>query len=425
MKKTTLVKLFSFAALLICCAAFLCSCGGNNDNTSTPQPTSADADYTVNVVDATGKPITDGVVVKFLQDGKQLSMQVVNENGSVIKNMLRGNYEVELLFTAGEDSFYYNKDNCKLTADSTSLDILVANRVSGDTRELVVEDNTYSAYFVTEGGTYSTLVGGDRNYFIFSPDKAGQYKFYLKEGEGTIGYYGIPHYVQSHNVADVKDDISFTLNIYSSMISTQGAGTTEIVIGIDPSENTTDCIICVERLGDPERSYENEPFDIYSPTVSLNKYTLPVGTELKKFDLTATTDTYNLVLNENDGFYHLESKDGPLVLVNLTEQNDYLASFKTILETSGVVKYFFDEEGNFVKKESYSECLLTYIENADADKGVYPLTADLMYIIQQRGDYVGWFDSERDLYLFKDANRINIQGINKEIAWLFMCCYIG
>ncbi|MBE7066068.1 MAG: hypothetical protein E7385_00775 [Ruminococcaceae bacterium] len=424
MKKTILGKLFTFAALLLCCAAFLCSCGGNDDNTPTPEPTSVNADYTVNVVDATGKPVTDGVVVKFLQDGKQISMQIVNENGSVTKNMLRGNYDVELLFTAGEESFYYNKENNKLSAERTSLEILVANRISGEVRELGVGDKRYSAYSVSEGGTYTTLDKGNRNYFLFCPDKPGQYKFYLKAGEGTIGYYGSPHFVQSDNVAETKDDVSFSMNIYGSMISSQGGGTVEVVIGIDPSENTNDCIICIERIGDPELSYDNEPFDIYNPTVSLNKYTLPADAELKQFDLTASTDNYNLVLNENDGFYHLGSKDGPLVLVSLTEKNDYLASFKTILETSGVVRYFFDEEGNFLKKESYSECLLKYIENADTDKGVYPLTADLMYIIQQRGDYVGWFDSERDLYLFKDTNGINIPGINKEISWLFMCCYI-
>ena len=424
MNKNFLMKMFCFAALLLCCAAFFCSCGSNDDNTSTPEPTSADADYTVNIVDAIGNPITEGVVVKFMQDGNQISMHVVNENGQVVKNMLRGDYSVELLFTAGDSLYYYDKSNTKLTAGKTSLEIMVSNKVSDESQTLVIGSDSYIAYFASVGGTYSTLVPNQRNYFIFRPTVEGLYKFYIKNGEGNIGYYGAPHYVQSSNAAEIKDENSFSLNIYNSMISTNGSGTTEVVIGIDPANNTTECILCIERLGEPEFSYENEPWTIYNKTVELNKYALPQGATLNTFDLTSTSDTYNLVLNEDDGFYHIGSKDGPLVLVNLTEDSEYLASFKNILDRSGVVKYFFNENDEYVKKESYSECLLEYIESADSEHGVYPLTADLKYIIQQRGDYVGWFDESRDLYLFKDTNGIHIPGINNEISWLFMCCYI-
>ena len=424
MNKNFLMKMFCFAALLLCCAAFFCSCGSNDDNTSTPEPTSADADYTVNIVDAIGNPITEGVVVKFMQDGNQISMHVVNENGQVVKNMLRGDYSVELLFTAGDSLYYYDKSNTKLTAGKTSLEIMVSNKVSDESQTLVIGSDSYIAYFASVGGTYSTLVPNQRNYFIFRPTVEGLYKFYIKNGEGNIGYYGAPHYVQSSNAAEIKDENSFSLNIYKSMISTNGSGTTEVVIGIDPANNTTECILRIERLGEPEFSYENEPWTIYNKTVELNKYALPQGATLNTFDLTSTSDTYNLVLNEDDGFYHIGSKDGPLVLVNLTEDSEYLASFKNILDRSGVVKYFFNENDEYVKKESYSECLLEYIESADSEHGVYPLTADLKYIIQQRGDYVGWFDESRDLYLFKDTNGIHIPGINNEISWLFMCCYI-
>jgi len=61
----------------------------------------------------------------------------------------------------------------------------------------------------------------------------------------------------------------------------------------------------------------------------------------------------------------------------------------------------------------------------DEDKGVYPLTKDLMYIIQQRGEHSGWFDPNASMYLFKDVNGEMVPGINTQIAWLFMCCYIS
>ena len=111
------------------------------------------------------------------------------------------------------------------------------------------------------------------------------------------------------------------------------------------------------------------------------------------------------------------------MLVRLAKDCKYIACFKTMLDRSGVSKYFFDDEKNFIKKESYSECLLEYIEYVDEDNGVYPLTKDLKYIIEQRGEYVGWWNPEGNGYMFKDDSGNNLTNINNEIAWLFMCCY--
>jgi len=131
-------------------------------------------------------------------------------------------------------------------------------------------------------------------------------------------------------------------------------------------------------------------------------------------------------LNETDKTYHLNTADGPQVLVRLGAKAEvkYLASFETVLERSGVSKYFYDENGEFIKKESYSECLLKYIENVDEESGMYPLTEDLKYIIQSRGDHSGWWSDDDALYLFKNENGEKVPGINADIAWLFMCCYI-
>ena len=145
---------------------------------------------------------------------------------------------------------------------------------------------------------------------------------------------------------------------------------------------------------------------------------------LGEFDITKSSDAYNVVFNEADGYYHLDSADGPLVLVRLAEDCDYIACFATMLDRSGVSRYFFDENDEFVKKVSYSECLLEYIDCVDEDEGVYPLTEDLKFIIQSRGEYVGWWDSESSGYIFKDANGNIIPDINSDLAWLMMCCYL-
>jgi hypothetical protein len=67
--------------------------------------------------------------------------------------------------------------------------------------------------------------------------------------------------------------------------------------------------------------------------------------------------------------------------------------------------------------------LVQYIACVDAESGTYPLTEDLVYIIKAAGDHNGWWSTDEN-YIFKDSNGNPVIGINEEISWLFMCCYI-
>ena len=251
--------------------------------------------------------------------------------------------------------------------------------------------------------------------FLYTPTVAGSFLFSSDTESAVIGYYGAPHFVQDVSAAEVENN-SFSMSIRASMIG--GAAT---VIGIDADANTEGCILTVQRTGDPEWSIEDEPWTVYEPTINLKPYTMGSGT-ICEFDLSASTDTYKLVLDSN-GYYHLDSENGPLVLVRLTKDPKYLPCFKNILDRSGVNRYFFDANGEFVKKETYDQCLFSYIECAEEENGTYPLTEDLKYIIQQRGEYAGWWDLNGS-YLFVDENNVPDNTINTEIAWLFMCCYL-
>ncbi len=417
MKNAKNVKALLLAVLMLCSLTMLAACGGGGE-------VSGNVNYEVTIVDALGNPYTSGVVVKYMQNGQQAGMQVVNESGVAAKEMPKGEYTVELQFTSTDVEYTFDSSNLTLTADAPKLSIVVSQALGEQTRELFVKDDALTVHFVQTGCTQITLNPEGRSYFLYAPTEAGHYEFSVVGSDAAIGYYGAPHFVQENSAAEVVDN-KFDMSIRASMIGTGESGTTVLVIGVDAGEG--DAVLAIERVGDPEWSVEDEPWTVYEPTVTLAPYTLPAGTQLKDFDLKAATDTYKLVLNESEGFYHLDSADGPLVLVRLgaasAENSKYLDPFETILERSGVNKYFFDAEGNFVKKENYSDCLLEYIENVDEQTGLYPLTADLMYIIQQRGDHSGWFDPDGSLYLFTDEDGNNLPGINNEISWLFMCCY--
>ncbi len=412
-------------ALMLMCTAFLASCGGEGGNASGGTSSlPAEMTYKVTVKDNLGNAYPSGIVIQFMQNGEKKAMQACNEEGVAEKTLATGDYIVELGFTDDKNGYYYTGD-LELSASKTELEVILARKITSEPETLYVGADEFDSYAVNTGCTYVDLTSGARNYYLFTPTVAGNYEFSVANAKDVkIGYYGAPHFVQSNNVAGNGDDKSFTISVSASMIGDGSSGTSMYVLGLDASDEDNNCVLCIERIGDPIKTIEDEPWEIYKTTSDLVEYSLPEGVEIKEFDLTASTDTYNLVYNEDDGFYHLGSADGALVMVRLAEDCDYIACFQTILDRSGVSRYFYDENGEFVKKVSYSECLLEYIKYVDENEGVYPLTEDLKTIIQNRGEYVGWWNNTSSGYLFKDENGNNDLSINTEIAWLLMCCYI-
>lgn len=395
------------AALTVLALSLLTGCGG-------------DPGYRVKVVDALGNPYTEGVVVQFMQNGQMIGMQVVDGTGTAAKELEDGDYTVELTFTDEKAEYYYDQSDLTMSADKKELTVVLAKKPKAETTTLMAQKSEAEAYTVGTGCTYVTLKKGERNYFLFTPSMAGTYEFSLPGSNATLGYYGAPHFVQENHAGDEIVDGKFTASIKAGMIGTGDTGTTVMVLGIDAGENEG-ATLAIQRIGEPKWDVSDEPWIAYKKTVALSQYTLPAGASIKEFDLKA--EDYTLVKDSN-GWYHLNTADGPLVLMRLGEKSQYLDDFKTIVEKSRVGKYFYDEDGKFLRKESYNECLLEYIDVMDEKAGVYPLTEDLKYIIQQRGDHYGWFKVDGAQYLFKDQNGEVIPGINPDNAWLFPCCYI-
>jgi len=421
MKLSKKIGITALCVLVLCVSMILGACGGEQASTPTSGSNSGnEAEYRVTVVDGAGTPYTTGVIVQFMQNGEKVALQTVDANGVAAKTLAKGDYTVELMFTGNADDYYYDNSGLTLSADQTELEVVLSKAMSAQTQTLFVNGKEIEAAYVEAGSTHVTLTTGERTYFLFAPTTAGTYEFSVSDETAQIGYYGAPHFVQEFSAAEVEDGV-FTMSISASMIGTGNTGTTVLVLGIDAG-SSDNCVLTIERIGEPEYNVAEEPWTIYQAPSQLAPYTLPAGAKLNAFDLTGS---YDLVYNEADGFYHLDSADGPLVLMYLGEDLQYLDCFQTILDHTGVNRYFFDDNGDFLKKESYSECLLEYIACMDENAGVYPLTEDLKYIVQMEGEDSGWFDEENSLYLFKDVNGMNISGINNEISWLFMCCYIA
>lgn len=410
----TLKRMIAMALALAMCCSFA-ACGGDKGEAEPGQNLSGEAEYVVNIVDALGNPYTQTALVKFMQDGQQKAMQQAKD-GVVTKTLPRGEYTLELQLPDCQQTFVYNTE-AKLTATETTVDLTVTYELGEQTMELYVSEEP--VHFVAEGCTTVPVTGGTRTYYLYNMTRAGKFEFTVV-GDATIGYYGATHMVQDISAVEVVNNV-FSLDVKDGQIGGQ-----PLVIGLDHTADT-EVILCITRVGDPTWGVEDEPVQTYQPSMKLSAYTLPAGAKLVDFDLTA--ESYTLVKDEN-GFYHLNTADGPLVLTYLGVKSRYLDPLQLVSEKSSVSKVFWSDPENrtkesFQKKESYNACINAYCEVMDQEAGVFPLTDDLMYILQQHGDYYGWWNIDSYSYLFLDENGVVDTTVNPDVAWLFACCYIG
>ena len=71
-----------------------------------------------------------------------------------------------------------------------------------------------------------------------------------------------------------------------------------------------------------------------------------------------------------------------------------------------------------VRKEDYTDTFNAYISCTDKTTGVYPLTEELAYMLQN-GCKKWWTPTDPGY----EMSALN--GCNPEIGWLFACCYIA
>ena len=420
------MKTLALLLVVVMLCGILGGCGEDPVATTNTTVPTGPAMYTVKVVDPLGNPVP-GLAVKFMQNGQQVGMALGNDEGVASKRLERGDYTLLLSFTDSAHTYYYDESALTMSATKTELEVVVAYAMDQTAEELYVNEVIHNAYYVEAGCTYVNLADAGRNYFIFTPNVAGIYEFSTQGADVTIGYYGSPYFVFEQSVATMEDG-KFQITIAQSMIGTNGTGTTRLVIGVDSAVAGENCYLCIDRVGDPPAVVE---WESYRATYKPTKYDLPAGQTIREFDLSAAT--YNLVFNESDGYYHLNSADGPVVLVRLLEANPYTGfAFGNILLGSNVGVYYYDDNGEVVRKVLYNDCLHQYLgevsgegENrkftggmCDDTYGVYPLTKDLETIIKTFGEYQGYWNALGGNYVLN-----GVSDLNPENAWLFLCCY--
>ncbi|MBQ1210459.1 MAG: redoxin domain-containing protein [Clostridia bacterium] len=371
-------------------------------------------DYAVKLVDANGKAVT-GVTVQFYVGSSKKGEKKVGSDGVAKINLMDATYTVKLSGTSKK----YDESVAKVTPTAASIELLLTDKSVGSDATDGYKSNKY---VVEAGATYVTLKPGKTNYVQFTPTKSGLYLFTVTNPSAIVGYYGMPHYIQHNTVEneDYKPDAegnTFSLNIRDSQIGGS------YVIGVAAPTNVSATILRVTRIGNAGASIADQPWVDYTGA-AVKAFTYSGGA-LTNFDMTASTDTYKLVLG-SDGYYHLGSATGKLVYIRLGSKSPYISMQAMLGLDGGPAGGTFGSyqyEGGQLIKESYNALLTEYVNKMDAKEGIYPLTKDLVYMMQQGGEHRGWWDSSAGTYLFMDDNFDPLPNINNEIAWMFALCY--
>ena len=398
-----------FLALLICASALLTACN-NPTETDTESAAGGDVAYTVNVSDYLGNAV-DGVVVNLLKNGEQVAMKRLI-NGSATFTEAPGEYTFTVVSTDSETEYYYDPVLCVLSAEKTAASITLYEKLTGEPREIFArldyesEHEAHDAYFIGEGATYVELNAGARTFFLFTPERSGTFLFdVVGASDAVIGYFGGTFNVLVENQAERKGtaiELEFVADQVGNLVS---------VLAVD-SEIAENCVITVRRVGDVTVSIHDLPWTSYVDPDYEEYFANCANWEKTGFvPFNITDPTLSAVYNEEDGYYHLNAADGPVLFVRLGEASDYLASFETVCETSRMGAYIYDEDGNFVTKESYNEL---FIQHSFA---TVPLTEEIAHAIKNHGASAKWWDMTYDGNLFANV-AATLVGEN---AWLFAC----
>ncbi len=423
MKNTVITRIICLTlTVLLALSLFSCkkeetpSADGSGDG---PAPSAETIDYTVSVKDHAGNAVPDAVV-SVMKGEEKVKMNFTNPKGVAKFSLESGNYTFTIE-TSDKTPYEYDISACTLSADKPSAEITVYNiKMPSEDLYFVIDevDVICKSYTASVGGNHASLTAGEPYYFVFTPTQSGYYKISASEG-ARVGYHGSPNFPMVNNVADMESDGAFHLNIKDDNIGHNGTGTAQYIISVS-ADTDLSCVLKIVREDNYVRDIIDEPWQDIMPSKALTPFvpSSPIN-ENNLVNIDLTDPSLTIVFNESDGYYHLGSATGPLVLVRISSESDYIASFTEMCETDRLGAYIYDENGKFLRKESFNDLIAAYAEICDEVCGVCPLDKDLENMIKTVGGYKGWWNFSSGNHIFGDSV------VPEANAWLFACCYVA
>lgn len=353
--------------------------------------------YTVKVVDFSNAA-QSGITVQFLKDSAPVAVQTTDSSGIASAELAAGNYTVLL-----GGGVYYEKSGAALTSANPSLTLHITRTKA----ENPVKEWFGTTYAVKTGATYVELAQANVDtFFAFTPEQEGTYRISVSNPEAKLADYGSINYPVSQG----------TVGTYELNVKQNNLGATYAICVTGAKEY----ILVIERIGSAVLDETDIPWTVYEGNPPTKAISLGGTKRFTYIDLTAKDVT--IVLG-SDGYYHLDSATGKRLYVNLGPNAPYISMY-TMLGVSGVGgtkfgKVFRNTDGTINRKEDYTECMTAYVKCIDVTNQVYPLNEELMYMLKNGGEHMGWWDETSDQFQFADLG----SDFNPDLGWMFAVCY--
>ncbi len=291
-------------------------------------------------------------------------------------------------FTAGPIDDDNNYDDDDDDSDNSG--------VTGDE----INENYYYKYQELTVGTNDIMpmFGYPTTLYTFVPTEAGEYLVTIDEQGATLGYYGSNEWYP----------FDYTETKTSSLTLEAAEANAPMLIGVSDAMIAT---VTITRVGNLEDEGGYDEIE-YENVVTPEEFTFPgVADQLLDSYVDTFDDVVDTAVLGDDGYYHLNSANGPVLFANLSDEVMSLVNAQSYGQLSAVI-YDNDvpvSETNFYNAfEEYVACADTEsIEGAT----LYPLTEDLMLIFQLVGEDKSWYGEN------------GFVGGTGEDAWMFACYY--
>lgn len=398
--------------------------------------------YSVTIGDGNGEVYPD-IIVDFYQNGESVAMKPTNADGKVYIRLVAGNYTLDLIDTKNRGLYYGT--NLEVTASAPNLTITASKEVSSFNTERIYGSldrySTENAYVLEgEGAFHLSVTSNGKIPFIWYPKITGIYTISFEcDFDVLLTSNGSPNNVLANDIVDSKDrisDSSFKIKIDNTLIASVEAQrkTTPHLIVLDPQVSSGSGILKITKTGEAPVSIYELPWDVYRAELP-GELNITASTTQSDFTYVKLDGSDRAVYNSEDGLYHLNSKDGAVLYIQLIhtpttlpaapagEEQDYF-TFKALAENGEFGVYIYNEDGTFKEKKSYHEHLnacLEYAKATDNNAGVYYLTEGMVEGVKLFGDKSGWWNFGSLNHIFGDKS----DAVDPNYAWMFAVCYLA
>lgn len=274
---------------------------------------------------------------------------------------------------------------------------------SNETVSLGDNKDHYFKWVAYESGTLTVSVSGT-NGWLYSIDVGTE--------SGSFNYYDDEPVVASQSVSVKEDDVVLVyVSAYNSEIYPYPATDVTVVLTFVAGDDTSD-----------DNSSDNNSSTVVEDTViNYENAETPVAAEDIASEITEwewvniLDDVKDVAVKGEDGLYHLNSADGPVLFLDL-KNNEFFDGIEVVNATGGMKYTFINEDGS-KERGQYKLLVNAYLEASES--GLVALNDELIDMMQKVGKGQGWYTWNSEWTFMLEEG----ETVDEDEAWMFLCKY--